>query len=114
MNQEWKNGDVLYYPDGFEVTFIGMDGEYPVIKYWNELTQKNEFIVEFEFDLSKTKPETREQRKERERDDLGKAMWTDFGYSNPKTPTWESLKPEYAECWRVFAEKTGYRKDREE
>lgn len=32
-----------------------------------------------------------------------------FGYYNPKTPTWKSLKPEYAEKWREFAEKFSYK-----
>jgi len=35
----------------------------------------------------------------------GEKLWREFGYINPKYPTYESLKPDYKKCWILFAKK---------
>lgn len=49
--------------------------------------------------------ETPEQKKEREELEAGEKLWREFGYINPKYPTYESLKPDYKKCWILFAKK---------
>ena len=52
-----------------------------------------------------TKPETPTQKLEREELEAGEKLWRDFGYRNPKYPTFESLKLDYKKCWISYAKK---------
>ena len=64
-SSEWNNGDTLYYSDGLEVLFIGMDGKFPIVRVWSEDKDGFEWICEREHSLSKEKSPTPAQKQQK-------------------------------------------------
>ena len=102
--EEWKNGDDCIYK-GEQCFFVG-NLKVVGVPIRGDCMIQHKGGAPLVVLLSEVyKPETETQKLEREELEAGEKLWRDFGYRNPKYPTFESLKPDYKKCWILYAKK---------
>ena len=95
--EQFNNGDIVYV-NGNEYEVIGLNSLGSVVCKKVGWDEYKGFNVE---QLSKIKPMS-------EREQNGKALWELMDYNREKYPTWDSIKPDYAESWMKLAETLDY------
>ncbi len=117
MSTEWNNGDALFYPDSKMVIFIGMNGEWPVVRTWNQDLERFEFYIECEYQLSSKMPESPEEKEERERleaaielHDLFNMTYYDGDMSGVSNAEWDCAPEQLKKCYFAMVDKTNHRK----